>query len=332
MRTLPDPPLAPWSPPDYTVGADGKVAGAVPGAQNNWGRWGGDDQRGAANLLTPERVAAAARLVRTGKRFSLGLPIGGPPAPGSYRAEPLHLYKYAAGDGVLRGDSVAGSIQGSDDYVVMALQASTQIDGFAHVGSNHLLYNGYWAGLVSATGGARRLGVHHLADGIVGRMVLLDVARHLGVAHLEPGFAIGPDELDSTAAAQGVDVRGGDVVLVRTGHVGWRLGEGRGSPATDRDEPGLSVRSVPWLHAHDVAMIATDTTACEVVPPEPGTRFLEFHVGVLRDLGVPIGELFDLDELGDDCATDGVYEGLFVAMPMPIVGGAGSPLNPLAVK
>ena len=96
----------------------------------------------------------------------------------------------------------------SDDYIVMALQASTQLDGFGHVGGDSTLYNGYWAGLVTATGGARRLGVHHLArTASSAAAVLLDVARHLGVEHLEPGFPIGPDELDGAATAQGVDGR-----------------------------------------------------------------------------------------------------------------------------
>jgi kynurenine formamidase len=162
---------------------------------------------------------------------------------------------------------------------------------------------------------------------------LLDVARHLGVVHLEPGLPIGPDELDGAAAAQGVHVGPGDIVLVHTGHVGWKLGLPARSPeATNRSEPGISTRAIPWLHDHDVAMIATDTAACSVVPPEPGDEFLTWHVAALRDLGLLVGELFDLDELADDCANDGVCEGFFVAAPMPLVGSSGSPLNPIVVK
>src|SRR5213080_838155 len=148
MRDVPEPQLAEWIPPSYTVDERGKVLGARPGEPNNWGRWGDDDQRGTANLLT------------------------------------------------------AAPVQASDDYLVMALQAATQLDGLPHVGADHVLYNGYWAGLVTATTGARRLGIHHLADGVVGRAVLLDVARHVGVDALDPGFAIGADLLDATAAAQ----------------------------------------------------------------------------------------------------------------------------------
>ena len=94
----------------------------------------------------------------------------------------------------------------------------------------------------------------------------------------------------------------------------------------------ISTRAIPWLHDHDVAMIATDTAACSVVPQEPGDEFLTWHVAALRDLGLLVGELFDLDELAADCASDGVSEGFFVAAPMPIVGASGSPLNPIVVK
>ena len=125
----------------------------------------------------------------------------------------------------------------------------------------------------------------------------------------------------------------GDIVLVHTGHLGWKMGLTAGSPdATMRSEPGISTRAIPWLHEHDVAMIATDTAACSVVPPEPGDAFLTWHVAALRDLGLLVGELFDLDELAADCAADGVSEGFFVAAPMPIVGSSGSPLNPIVVK
>ncbi len=332
MRDIPDPPFNGWEPPDYRVDTDGKVVGAQPGEHHNWGRFGDLDQIGTANLLTAERIAAAAALVKTGKRFSLALPIG-PPTPGGYRSEPLHFYGMAAGDAVLGGGRGGAAFPVSDDYVVMALQASTQIDGFGHVGGDATLYNGYWAGLVTATNGARRLGIHRLARGIVGRAVLLDVARHLGVEHLEPGFPIGPTELDGTAAAQGVHVGAGDIVLVHTGHINWKISLEPNDPAArSRHEPGIALAAIPWLHDHDVAMIATDNAACQVVPAEGGAPFLTWHVAALRDLGLLVGELFDLHELAADCAADRVFEGFFVAAPMPVVGASGSPLNPIVIK
>jgi kynurenine formamidase len=332
VRDIPDQPFDGWDPPDYRVDERGKVVGAQPGERNNWGRFGELDQRGTFNHLTPERIVAAAGLVKTGKRFSLALPIG-LPTPGGYRSEPLHFYGMAAGDGVLGSGRGGARYPVSDDYIVMALQASTQLDGFGHVGGDGVLFNGYWAGLVTATGGARRLGVHHLANGIVSRAVLLDVARHAGVEHLEAGFPVGPDELDGAAAAQSIAVRAGDIVLVHTGHLAWKGKQAAGSSdALDRREPGISTRAIPWLHDHDVAMVATDTAACSVVPPEAGDEFLTWHVAALRDLGLLVGELFDLDALAADCAADGVSEGFFCAAPMPVVNASGSPLNPIVVK
>jgi kynurenine formamidase len=318
VRDVPDGKLKAWSPPQYEVDANGKVVGAVPGEPNNWGRWGADDQRGCLNLLTPERIAAAATLARTGKRFSLGLPIGGPTKMPGYRPPPLHLFGETTGDFVL-GD---GRLQYSDDYVVLALQATTQLDGFGHVAGGDLLYNGFWAGLITASSGARRLGIHHLADGIVGRAVLLDLA--VG-GPLPGGHAIEADELERVAAAQGVEIGPGDILLIRTGHLGWLL-EGNDETA---GAPGVTYRALPWLHERDVAMVALDNVAAEVLPPEGP---LPFHVGAIRDLGMMIGELFDLDALAADCAADGVYEMFFTAPPLPVVNGVGSPLNPICIK
>jgi kynurenine formamidase len=150
---------------------------------------------------------------------------------------------------------------------------------------------------------------------------------------VEPGFPIGPDELDGAAAAQGVAIGAGDIVLVHTGHISWKLGLApTDAAARSRHEPGIGLGAIPWLHDHDVAMIATDTAACQVVPAESGDPFLTWHVAALRDLGLLVGELFDLHELAADCVADGVSEGFFVAAPMPVVGASGSPLNPIVIK
>jgi kynurenine formamidase len=321
MRDVPESKFRGWQPPTYDVDERGKVVGATPGEPNNWGRWGDDDQRGCLNLFTPERVAAAAALARTGKRFALGLPIGGPDKMPGYRPAPLHFFKQTTGDFVL-GD---GRLQYSDDFMMLALQATTQLDGFGHVGNGDVLYNGFWAGLITASSGARRLGIHHLADGIVGRAVLLDIARHRGVDRLDGGTAIESDELAAVAGAQGVTVGAADILLIRTGHLAWLLA---GNEETD-GAPGLTYRALPWLHERDVAMVAVDNLAAEVLPAEGP---LPFHIGAIRDLGMLVGELFDLDALAADCAADGVYECLLVAPPLPVVNGVGSPLNPIAIK
>ncbi len=328
MREVEESGFTGWSPPAYTVDAHGKVTGARPGTPNNWGRWGAFDQRGTANLLTAERVRRAAALVRTGEVIALGLPIGrGFDLQGS-RPQVQHLFLRTAGDHLL-GDPGPADVQSADDLVVLPLQASTQLDGHAHVADGDVLYNGFWAGLVTARSGARRLGIHHQGPGIVGRGVLLDVASVHGIDPFET--AIDAAMLTSTATAHGVQVGAGDILLVRTGYLGRWLavpGERR-----RQRQSGLTGDTVDWLAEADVAMVAADNRTVEVVPdPAGGRGALPFHIAALRDLGLLIGELFDLDALAQACADDGRYEFLFTAAPLPLVNAVGSPLNPLALR
>lgn len=169
-----------WRPPNYTVDTDGRVEGHLPPDQsNNWGRWGPLDERGTANLITPADVAAAAGLVRRGEVHSLALPLDrrGPVHP--ERSGIVHLYAYSGADCVV-GSELGRRFprfQGSDDYIFMPLQGSTQWDAFAHCAYDDVLYNGFWAGTVEGYGGARRGSIHQLRASMVGRGVLLDLPR-----------------------------------------------------------------------------------------------------------------------------------------------------------
>jgi kynurenine formamidase len=346
-------PFKGWQPPTYTVGEDGKVPGAVPSEHNNWGRWGEEDQIGTLNLVTPERIKKAASLIRTGVRYSLGLPIGIPTAGGSDGHTPKgsrrnisrgylsHFFGAVSGDAVLSNQKGMGAWMGgddddtpkyhiSDDFLVIALQHTTQLDGFG-MGIDDTIYNGFWAGLGTARSGLLRNGMHNRAEGVFGRAVLLDVARHLGVDRLEDGFRIGPDLLLEVAQAENLDIEAGDILLIRTGWMGWWFRDGAGSNMGLA--PGISSGAVPLLHERDVVMVAFDNVASEVVGNvEPGYRPIEFHVNALRDLGLQVGEYFDLDEIAAACAEDGVYEMFFTGVPLPVIGGAGSPLNPVVIK
>lgn len=326
MRELEEDAIAAWSPPTYRVDESGKVVGAEPGSPNNWGRWGDDDQLGTANLLTDERIAAAARLIRTGRRVSLGIPMGrNVPGPGS-RGDVGHFFARTTTDQLV-GDHGPASVQSSDDLVVLPLQASTQLDGLAHVGHEDVLYNGYWAGLVTAQSGARRLGIHHQAAGIVGRGVLLDVAGVLGIDPFET--SIDAAMLDEVAARQSVEVKAGDILLIRTGFLGAWFGD----PALRRRRrhSGLAGETVAWLAEHDIAMVAADNRAVEVVPGPPDGLPLPLHVAAIRDLGLLLGELFELDELAEACRAEQRYEFFVCCAPLVVRNAVGSPLNPVAV-
>lgn len=292
----------------------------------SWGRWGEDDERGTLNLITADHVVKAAALVKTGKVFELGIAIdASTPQPGDLRTRPMVLMAETGAD-----QDFPGGFRYADDYVFMALQAATQWDALAHVHYDDLLYNGFPATAVSPHG-ARHCGIDRIGPGPIGRGVLLDLPRSHDVPWIEPGRAIMPEDLDKAAHQQGVEIRPGDVLLLRTG---WRrlyLEQGRIREVMGR-EAGLGMACAAWLKAHDVAALACDNWAVEVVPSEERGAMLPLHLVLIRDLGLTIGEMFDLEALAQDCATDGVYEFLFCGPALKFTGGAGSPLNPLAVK
>lgn len=304
---------------------------------SNWGRWGTDDQLGTANYITPDAIVAAARLVRRGRVFSCAIPLDekGPVYPG--RLPPKHLMTvsgadYAAG---MRGFGTApkGGIKFADDYLFAALQASTQWDGLAHAWYGEHLYNGVHEKEIRGTG-ARKLGIDRLYQHFVARGVLLDVARAVNGGHrLEAGRAIQSADLDRAVERAGTDIRTGDVLLVRTGHLGWYYTLGKKAEFW-AGAPGLGHSTVAWLHERQVAAVAMDNITVEVQPAEDAASgaTLPLHGALLRDLGLTLGEMFALDELADDCAADSVYEFLFVAPPLRITGAVGSPINPLAIK
>lgn len=328
--------LLPWTPPTYQVDARGKVVGAEPRSPHNWGRWGVHDQLGTINLITDRVRARAAALVRTGRVISCSIPIDDrmPVHP----ARPMVVHTHAlTGSDLVAGslpDRSSGGYPGADDVIFMPLQSATHWDGLTHCSHEDTFYNGFWVGTAGANGGARTLATNLLVDRVVGRGVLLDVAGHRGVPRLLPGEAITSADLDACAAAQGVEVAGGDVVLVRTGE----LGHFYATPEADRPDffvaghPGLALDTVEWLHRHDVAALAMDNRTVEVVPwPDTGGPAYPLHSRLIRDLGLTIGELWWLDHLASACAEEGRWEFLLVAPPIAVTGSSGAPASPVAI-
>jgi kynurenine formamidase len=295
---------------------------------SNWGRWGKDDERGTVNFITPAVVRRAAACVKRGQVFSLGLSFGaeGPQIGQGGRVNPIHLMS-AVNGGI--GPDPEG-FRYNDDVIIMPLQCATQWDSLAHVHYGGQLYNGFPASSTTSAGAARN-SIDKQAAGIISRGVLLDVARAHAVDRLAAGHAITPDDLETAERAQGVKVESGDVLLVRTGHLSVFTVDGD-REGYMRRMPGLGIACVEWLHARQVAAVATDTSAVEVIPFEDPTAPLPVHLLCIRDMGLTLGEMFDLDALAADCARDDVWEFLFTAPPLKVTGGVGSPLNPLAVK
>lgn len=313
----------------------------------NWGRWGADDELGTLNLIDAECVLHAASVVRTGRVFPLGVEFGSSSPQGTleFRQRPLHLMTVDGGDerdyasfGRSWTENVAAQqiseffeaspFRFNDDVIIMPLQAATQWDALSHVYYDGQLYNGFPASSVTSAG-ALRCGIDKVdVKGVTSRGVLIDMARHRGVDFIEPGRDITPAELDDATRSQGVAIRRGDVVMVRTG---W-IAKFRETGNSMEPSSGLSWRCASWLHDHEVAAVAADNVMVESVTSGVDGMFLPLHLLALREMGMMLGEFWFLDELAADCAEDGIYECQIIAPPLRITGAVGSPVNPIAVK
>lgn len=304
-------------------------------AYRNWGRWGEDDVLGTLNFIDERKRMDAASLVREGRVVSLSqsFDMNGPQKGWRRRTNPVHLMMDTGTDAERGAQGFPHGIGGADDHISMPLQCSTQWDGLGHIFDHGMAWNGRRAGEVVTSDGDLVTGIEHAASVIVSRGVLLDVGRHLrpDTGELEDGYAITAGDLNATIAAQGSPVGRGDIVLVRTGQLartrrdGW--GDYAGGPA-----PGLSLTTAGWLHRSEIAAIATDTWGFEVRPNEFDVpAFQPLHQVVIPNLGLTIGELWDLDALADVCAELGRYDFLLSAPPLPITGAVGSPINPVAI-
>lgn len=300
---------------------------------NTWGRWGADDQLGALNQVTPERIRASAGLVRKGKVFSLALPLDDTgPQTGSFgRFNPMHHMIVDGGDIAAGVQDHLAEVRYTDDSAYIILQSSTQWDALAHIFHDGKMYNGLGTELVTSKG-AQRNGMENAKDRMVGRGVLLDVPRFQGRPWLDPGEAIQDSDLEACAAAQGVEVGEGDFVLVRTGQIAQRRDIGNWGDYAGGPAPGFGVSVANYFCPRNVAAVCTDTWGTEVLPNETPDVFQPLHIIMIVNAGILLGEIWDLEELADDCAEDGVYEFQLVAPPLTITGAVGSPVNPQAIK
>jgi kynurenine formamidase len=316
---------------------------------SNWGRWGDEDQLGTLNFITAEKVAAASQLARKGKVFPLGVEFGsgGPQGDFLYRQNPVHLMTIDGGDAetfisngvawaenptaVQLAETLAASpLRFNDDMIIMPLQAATQWDALSHVYYEDHLYNGFSSREVSSQGAHRCSISCVIPKGLVSRGVLLDVVRHRGrELCIDAETQVTPEELDVVAEAQGVTIESGDIVLV---HTGW-WGEFKRTGNRSAPVAGINWRCAEWLHAHEAAAIASDNVAVEhLLSLDVEGMFLPFHALCLRDMGLILGEYWDLGDLAADCAQDGVFECQLVAPPLNVIGAVGSPVNPIAIK
>ena len=297
----------------------------------NWGRWGAEDQRGTLNHIGPETLKDAVAEVQSGQLFHLGLNFDRDgPQPNQGRFNPM-LYATELFRPIGTKDT---DFRYSDDAIHMPLQAATQWDALGHVHYDGLLYNNCNARACLGTRGAEKHGIEHLAmPGIMSRGVLLDIARLKGVERLPSDYAITPDDLNAACEAQNIGMKAGDILLVRTGHM-QTFTIDRDRAAFNGSQSGLSHHCAEWVHDHSLAAVCADNLVVEVLSDEMLASDIPapLHMLMLRDMGCPLGEMFNLEALAADCAVDGRYSFLLSAAPLPVTGGFGSPVNPLVLK
>ena len=291
--------------------------------RNNWGRWGKDDQLGAMNLVTPARRVAATRLVRSGRSVSLSRPF--PKEPGPNNAYPAQHYMRTVPRG--KGGFAA-------DYYGIFYHgvASTHIDALCHTWDEGGMWNGRNPKQEITFEGATFGAVEHWSEGIITRCVLLDVPRHRGVASVTHDAPVHGWELDEILSKRGIRLEPGDAVAVYSGRDAWQAANpdmpyGRPFGGGPNIRPGLHVSCLPFLRDHDVSLLVWD-----MLDHLPIGYDIPWAVhAALFAYGVALVDNALLEPAAKACVEEGRDEFMLVIAPLRVVGGTGSPANPLAV-
>jgi kynurenine formamidase len=295
----------------------------------NWGRWGPDDQLGTLNLLTPERVRAAAGLVRSGRRVSLEIPINTVAGPDNPNPAIHH---------VVQGHDIdigSGGLRFGLDYLGIAFHGDchSHVDALNHISYDGLTYNGKPATEVLTTRGGTSLGIDAVAGsgGVVGRGVLLDIPRLRGVKWLEPGEAVTRAELEACEEAEGVHLGEGDIFVYRTGHHRRRLELGAwDNGPTGEGKAGLHVDTIPWMHERGIAAFLPDGDG-EAIPSCVDGMAYPIHPLQIVAMGMLTADSLQFEDLARACEEEGRFEFMVVGLPLRLPGGTGSPWNPIAI-
>ena len=285
---------------------------------SNWGRWGPDDELGAANLITPAKRAEAAGLVTEGFTVSLA----------------STAQKYASLDNPcpIEWSMMRASRSSASDtlaYPCIHGPGTTHLDAFAHIFFDGKMWNGYDIdGLVTMEDGALKNSIMAVKDGLVTRGVLYDIPRLKGVPYLEPGTRITVEDLEAWEDEAGVKVGPGDAFLIRWGR--WARQDALGPFDTGREAAGLDNNVIPWLRERDVAIAGWETPGY-VPQPEGDISRLALHNFALTMLGIQLLDRADFQALGEAAAERGRWEFMLTIAPLPIPNGTGSPVNPIAI-
>ena len=290
----------------------------------NWGRWGADDERGALNHLTDERRGAAAALVRDGRAVSLANDIG--TEPSAENPAPAHHHMLASGDA--RDSNGIPGYEAARDWVGLDVHglSTTHVDALSHMFVRGEMFGGRPASAVRSDG-ARANTVMAMAEGVVGRGVLLDIPRALGIDFLDHGHAVTVADLEAAEQAEGVTAGSGDILLVRWGRDARRFARGGAFDGFS----GLHPECLPWLHEREIAVLGSDG----ISDPMPFLEIADWPFPVhqigITAMGLHLIDNMALSALSETCASVERWEFLFTMAPLRIPRGTGCPVNPIAV-
>lgn len=300
------------------------VSGPVLAAECTPSKWGKDDEVGAANYVNADQVMMAAKLIKKGETHPLGIVVD----PNMPAFPPRKMMLQVVQPNQQYGRSLANDfgwpIVYNDDVTQLWWGTGPQIDGLGHLGEEGVYYNCNEGKEFAALTGLKKLGIHTIPP-LVGRGVLIDMAKHLGVAVMAKGQGISSDELKAAAKAQGVEIRQGDVVLI---HTGWTDGLLEKEPANwVSGEPGITNEAAVYLASLNVMAVGADTWGVEAVPPVKGDKVFYGHVTLLKENGIFILETMNTGRL----AKEGVHEFMFVLGQMRLKGAVQMMINPVAM-
>lgn len=320
--------------PNDTPTTIGELLGAD--SPKNWGKWGPDDEVGSLNYLTPQEALRGVTAIRSGESFTLQIPIGKPGFPDPAHPTRTPAVRTATSDeGFFQrgeGEEPPSGHHWADDKIDMFLQGSTQYDALGHLWYDGQIWNGYDA--MTTDGELRKASILPIAErGVVGHGVLIDMARYYGKENLERGETFSHEDLQDAARAQGVEIHPRDIIVIRTGWLGYYY---RTTPEEFYEgwhEPGLTYTRelVEWFQKMEIPNLVTDLIANETTWHETGVE-IPLHCALMRNLGVAFTEIVWLDDLAAACAADNRWDFLYTAAPLKVHGASGAPVNPIAIR
>ena len=284
-------------------------------------KWGPNDELGAANLLTPKLALDAAKLIKTGKTYSLGVETNSKTPAFGPRSWALVINQPGQAGGVGLGPTKTNY---NDDVYMGYVGTGTQIDGLGHIGVDNLYYNCRKNSDFVQANGLTQLGIEKIPN-FVTRGVVLDMTAHYGKNPVPEGTAFNRQEIEQVAARQGIQIRKGDVVLFYTG---WLSLVGKDDRRYISVEPGLGKGGAEYLVSKEVLAVGADTWGLEVIPFEPGVGVFEVHQILIPKNGIYILENINTAEL----VRDRAYEFMFVLGHSKITGGVQAIINPTAIR